>query len=116
MKSLLIVALLVSSPAFALDLSCKGEGESISINVHADKIVVSGDYGELRRETKDQDCGYRSARFACYEEGQFMVNIPLALANGKVKNGTVYVQLDTGDNVDAHNHALLGAPYACVAE
>ena len=111
-----ISVLAFSGSAFAQKLICTGDGENLTIQMSSGKIIVSG-YGELVREKQDQDCGYRSKRFACYEDkGQLMVNIPLALSEGKVKRGTVYIQSDTGDNVDAHNHAQLGFPYACTVK
>ena len=117
MKTLFLLALVVATtPAFAQELACTGGGENITVNVAEDKIEVSANYGELARETQDPDCVYRSNRYACYEDGQLMINIPLALAAGKVEKGTIYIQSDTGDNADSHNHALLGAPYSCVTK
>jgi len=116
MKNLAILALVLTTPALAAQLTCKGNGEKITIDVQPDKIAVSSGYGELSRENQDPDCAYRAIRYACYEEGQLMINIPHALADGTVKEGVVYIQADTDDNADSHNHALLGDPYKCVAD
>ncbi|MGZ3727263.1 MAG: hypothetical protein ACXWQQ_15790 [Pseudobdellovibrio sp.] len=120
MKSILSLVtafvLLASSSVFASTLACKGGGESFTISVTSDKIEVSNGDGPLSREKQDPDCAYRSNRFACYEDGQLMINIPLMLAAGKAEKGTVYIQSDTGDNADSHNHALLGVPYSCVLQ
>ena len=106
--------MLFSGAALAEDLLCTGGGESLTITIGQDKIGVSKGYGELARETQDPDCVYRSKHFACYEAGQLMINIPLTLLDGTKRRGTVFIQSDTGDNADSHNHALLGVGYACI--
>jgi hypothetical protein len=106
MKSLVVLILLSSVPAFAV--------EKLNLTVTADNVV--GYWDGAARETQDPDCVYRSNHYACYEDGQLMINVQLGLVNGTLKQGKVWIQSDTGDNADEHNHALLGEPYVCITK
>lgn len=117
MKKVFLLALAFSSPAFATQLACVNGNENLAVRVNQTKVSVSGyTDGAISRDTRGLDCAYRSGRYACYQDGQLMVNIELGLVNGTKKSGVMYVQTDTDDNTDANNHGLLGVRYNCVAK
>ncbi|MGZ6479506.1 MAG: hypothetical protein ACXWQE_09405 [Bdellovibrionales bacterium] len=62
--------------------------------------------------TTDGDCTGRARRgYLCFQEGQFMLNIPKSLASGKVTTGWVWIQGDTDDN-----DGSIGQRYKCSVE
>ena len=124
-KSLTALALLaafLALPAIAssvVNLSCTGpydENGQIHITyvdqsrVSTDAIFPLHTEDSFVNRTFDGDCEYHSKRFMCYEDGQFMVNIPKSLRPVIGNVAKVWINLDTDDITD---HQSLGDPYIC---
>lgn len=110
-----VLAMVFSANVFAQNthtLICTNEKNTIAISeIGNDRITIHFDQNNNYNMIKsfDGDCQNRN-QFACFQEGQLMVNIPINLSKGLVSTGKVWINLDTDDD-ESFDH--LGEFYFC---
>lgn len=102
-----------ASPKFNKLVCSDADGKVMTItNLGTNNLKVMGSFlgdADLPRTT-DGDCSGRKSY--CFQDGQWMINLPVTLAAGTRKTGRVWENTDVDDCPENHR---LGAPYDCVA-
>ena len=99
-------------PSFT-QLLCSGpDGDVVTITgLGSAQLSISGsDENGPIPKSGDGDCQGRKSY--CFEDGQWMINVPARLASGVRKTGRVWINGDTDDRPE---NRRLGDPYDCVA-
>ena len=118
MKSIIVLTLLFSSlQSYSLNLFCpdfmKGGLVIADLSINSPSVDVQNYIAPHWKieATATGDCKTKNSKdFMCFQEGQFMLNIPISLAAGETNRGSVWINDDTDDRTE---NGSLGDQYEC---
>jgi hypothetical protein len=124
MKAFILFLSFFSGAAFAAEagttsgsLHCPGFNgvviEAVSLTAKSVSVMgyfPRGEAYEIPGQTEGDCAGKATRGFLCFQDGQFMINIPKGLASGRVQSAGVWINDDTDDNP---SNGRKGALYTC---